>query len=196
MSSTMRSADTAKKADEAKSGPDAMAANGKQTSAETVATAAAETVTALSSAVVEQSREAMTTGVRAAADFGGRVADIGFGRSHDALSSATHMMDIYRDASDRTAGGVQALFASWLATGRGLQKMQQAWLGIFDQTIENTGRNPQDLLRCKTMVEVAEVQRDLYVDAVNRAIGSSSRLLELISQTAQEAGRPMQNRPH
>ena len=103
--------------------------------AETVA-AAADTMTAISSKIAEQSGEAIMAGVQTAAGVGGRVADISFGRGHDLLSSATRTMDIYRDASERTAGGVQALFSSWMEMGRGLQKMQQAWLGILDHTIK------------------------------------------------------------
>ena len=53
------------------------------------------------------------------------------------------------------------LFSSWMAMGRGLQQMQHACLEIFDQSMENAVHKPQDLLRCKTVVEVAEVQRDL-----------------------------------
>jgi len=37
-----------------------------------------------------------------------------------------------------------------------------------DRSIPERGHKPQDILRCKTMVEVAEVQRDLCVDAVIR----------------------------
>ena len=120
-----------------KSGQAAMAANGADRSKETAhtvaetAASAADTMTAISSKIVEQSREAIMAGVQTAAGVGGCVADIGLGRGHDLLTSATRTMDIYRDASERTAGGIEALFSSWMAMGRGVQKMQQAWLGIL-----------------------------------------------------------------
>jgi Phasin protein len=197
MSTTTRNADPTQKAYEhvAKSSKTATAANGPDHSKETahtVAETAADTMTAMSSKAIEQSREAIMAGVHTAAGVGSNLADISFGRGHDVLSAATHMMDIYRDASERTTGGVQALFSSWMAIGRGLQQMQQAWLGILDHTVENTGHKPQDILRCKNMIEVAEVQRDLCVGAVNHALESSSRLIELMNQTAQNAARPLQ----
>jgi hypothetical protein len=60
-------------------------------------------------------------GVRTVANVGAHLANISFDRSHNLLASATHTMDIYRDASERSADGIQALFSScmampWLAT--------------------------------------------------------------------------------
>jgi hypothetical protein len=159
--------------------------------AETVAEAV-DTAAAMSSKAVEEARGAMMAGVRTVAT-GGHVADISFDRGHNLLASATHTMDIYRDASERSADGIQALFSSWMAMGRGLQQMQRACLEIFDQSMEHAVHRPRDLLRCKTIVEVAEVHRDLYVDAVSQAITSSSRLLEMVNHTARDAMRPLQN---
>ena len=69
--------------------------------------------------------------------------------------------------------------------------------GYFAETVEHWGEHaahkPQDLLRCKTMVEVAEVQRDLYLDAINYAFESTSRLLDLAGRTAQDAVRPLRS---
>jgi hypothetical protein len=46
------------------------------------------------------------------------------------------------------------------------------------------------------MVEVAEVQRDLYIGAINRAVESTTRLLEMAGRTAQDAVRPLQSTHH
>jgi hypothetical protein len=150
----------------------------------------------LSSRAVEQGREALLMGVRTAAGVGSRVADAGFGRGHHLLASATQAMDIYRDASERSAERVQALFSSYLTFGRGLQAMQHAWLEMADNTLENAAHKPQDLLRCKNIVEVAEVQRDLYIGAINHALESTSRLLEMAGRTAQDAVRPLRSNHH
>jgi hypothetical protein len=147
----------------------------------------------MSTKAAEQSREVMLMGVRTAAGVGSRVADIGFGRGHHMMSSAAHAMDVYRDASERSAERVQALFSSAMVMGRGLQNMQHAWLEMMDHTMENATHKPQDLLRCKNMVELAEVQRDLYLNAINHAFESTSRLLDLAGRTAQDAVRPLRS---
>ena len=201
MSGTTRTAETMKTGNE--SGPGrghSTSANGTghareaaHTVSETVAEAV-DTATAMSSKVVDETREAMMIGVRTAAGVGSRVADISMGRSHHMLSSAARTMDIYHDASERSAERVQALFSSWMAIGRGFQQMQHAWLEMCDHALEHAAHKPQDLLQCKTMVEVAEVQRDLYIDAVDHALESSSRLLEMMNHTARDAVRPLQSR--
>jgi hypothetical protein len=147
----------------------------------------------LSTKAAEQSREVLMMGVRTAAGVGSRVADISFGRSHHFLASATHAMDIYRDASERSAERMQALFSSYLTFGRGLQSMQHAWLEMVDHRMENAVHKPQDLLRCKNVIELAEVQRDLYMDAINHLFESTSRLLDIAGRTAQDAVRPLQS---
>ena len=218
MSETSKTAETMKKAADqtTRSSQAAMEAAGKATREamhETVANGAehakqathtmtetvAETASVaagLTNQAAEQGREVLLMGMRTAADVGSRVADIGFGRGHHLLSSATHAMDIYRDASERSAEHAQALFSSCLTFGRGLQAMQHAWLEMADQTLEKAAQRPRDLLRCKNMVEVAEVQRDLYIGAINRAVESTTRLLEMAGRTAQDAVRPLQSNHH
>jgi hypothetical protein len=164
--------------------------------AQTMTDTVAETAHAaanLSSKAVEQGREAMLMGVRTAAGMGGSVADMNFGRSRDLMSSALHAMDVYRDASERSADRVQALFSSVMMMGRGLQTMQHAWLAMMDHTMEHAAHKPQDLFRAKNIVELAEVQRDLYLDAINHAFESTSRLLDLAGRAAQDAIRPLRS---
>ncbi len=162
---------------------------------ETVAEAA-NAATNMSSKAAEQSREVMMMGMRTATGAGSKVADSNFGRIHRMMPSAAHAMDIYRDAPERSAEQVQALFFAAVTMGRGLQHMQHAWLEMMDHTMGNGSRKPQGLWRCKNIIELAEVQCDLYMEAINHAFASTSWLLELTSRTAQEAGRPLQIHHH
>jgi hypothetical protein len=198
--STQANIDTAgKTAKEAISETSQVAQNGADRAKE-IAQSMTETVsetanaaTNMSTKAVEQSREVLMMGMRTAAGVGSRVADISFGRGHDMMSSAAHVMDIYRDASERSAERVQALFSSAMMMGRGLQNMQHAWLEMMDHSMEHAAHKPQDLLRCKNVTELAEVQRDLYLDAINHAFESTSRLLDLAGRTAQDAVRPLRS---
>jgi hypothetical protein len=180
---------------ETASAAQATAERGKE-AAQSITESVAETAHAaanLSSKTAEQSREVMLMGMRTAAGVGSRVADINFDRRRDLMSSAAHAMDIYRDASERSAERVRALFSSAMVIGRGLQTMQHAWLEMVDHRMEHAAHKPQDLLRCKNIVEFAEVQRDLYLDAINHAFESTGRLLDLAGRTAQDAVRPLRS---
>jgi phasin family protein len=162
-----------------------------ETVAET-ASAAAD----ISTQAAASGRDAILMGMRTAAGVGGKVAAIGFGRGHHLLRSTVQALDIYTDATERSAERVQALVSSAMAWTRGVQKIQHAWLEMIDHSMERAAHRPQDLLRCKTLVEAAEVQRDLYTEAVNYAFESSSRLLELASRAAQDAVKPLQSKHH
>jgi phosphoribosyl-ATP pyrophosphohydrolase len=221
MSETTKTVDTSRKASESatRSGQAAVEAVGKATRdtvhetakaaqngadhaketaqgiSQTVAEAA-DAATAMSSKVGEKSREVMLMAARAAAGVSGRVADMSYGRSHDMLNSTVHALDVYRDATERSAERVHALFSSYVTLGRGLQQMQHAWLEMVDHSLQTASHKPQDLLRCKNLVELAEVQRGLYLDTINHAVESGSRLLEMAGRAAQDAARPLQNSHH
>ncbi len=161
--------------------------------AETVARTA-DAAVEMGQRVAEQGREVMLLGVRAAAGMNGRIADASYGRGHRVLGAAARALAIYREAGDSTAENVQALFSAYMTLGRGAQQMQHACLELLDQAVDRTTHKPQDLLRCMTLEEVAEVQHDLYLDAVHHAMESSIALLQLAAQTAQQAMRPLQAR--
>jgi len=135
-------------------------------------------------------------GLNATAEAGGRMADASYDQGRRLLASTAHAMDIYNGATERSAERVQALMYSALTLNRGLRKMQHAWLEILDHSMEHAVHRPQDLLRCKSLTEIAEVQCDLYMDAINHAFESSSRLLDLASRTAEEAVRPLRSQVH
>ena len=141
--------------------------------------------------VAEQGQEVMMLGVRAAAGMNGRLAEAGYGRGHRMLGAAARALQVWQEASNTTAENVQALFSTYLTVGHGLQQMQHAYLEIAGSC-----RGPGDSQAAgpaagKTLEEFAEVQRDLYLDAVNHALESSTTLLQIAAQTAQQAMRPL-----
>jgi len=142
----------------------------------------------------DQGREAMWQSVRAAAGVQGRLADVGYGRSHQLFGSTARMISVYREASENAAGNVQALLTSYLHMGRAMQEMQQAYFDQLDRAVERTARKRQDLMKAKSVEEFARVQRDIYVETVDHTLEATITLLQLGSQAAQEALRPLQNR--
>ena len=144
--------------------------------------------------VAEQGRDAMWRGLFAAAGVNGRLADVGYGRSHRVLEQSARTLELYREAGEATAEHMQALFASGLSLTRGIQEMQLVALRMFDNAAERGTHKPRDLLRCKSMTDLAEMQRDVCMDSVNYAIEASSTLLQIAGRVAQDAMRPLQGR--
>jgi hypothetical protein len=142
----------------------------------------------------EQGRDVMLLGLRSAAGMNGRFADVSYGRSHHLLGATARALDIYREAGEHTAENVQALITSSISLGRGIQQMQHAYVDLWGRAMERAKRKPQDVLHAKTLEELAEVQRDLYLDAVNYALEASTTLLQLTARVTQDAMRPLQGR--
>ncbi|HEY7579381.1 MAG TPA: phasin family protein [Acetobacteraceae bacterium] len=144
--------------------------------------------------VADQGREAVWLGMRAAAEMNDRLAEVSYGRGQRFLDQAARVMDIYGQASDSTADGLRTLFNASLSLGRGVQQMQQTWLSLLDRSVNEATHRPQNLLRCKSLVELADTQRELYVDAVDRAIESSATMLQTAERVVRAAMGPLQSR--
>jgi hypothetical protein len=153
----------------------------------------AETAAETSAELGERGKEVLLLGVHTAAGVGGQLADLSYGPGHRVLGSSAQVLDVYRDAAERSAERVQRLLACYMTLGCGMQQMQHAWLEMLGHSLDSAVHKPQDVLRCQNVIELAEVQRELYLDAVNRAFDGSSRLLEIAGRTVQDAVRPMQS---
>lgn len=140
----------------------------------------------------EQGGEVMWRGMCAAAGVNGGLGHLGYGRGHRVLEQYSRMLEIYREAGEATASHLQALFASGLSLSRGMQEMQIVALRQLDHAAERNVRRPQDLMRCKSMIETAEIQRELCLDSINYALEAGSTLLQIAGRVTQEAMRPLQ----
>jgi hypothetical protein len=144
--------------------------------------------------IAERGGDAVWQGFCAAAGANGGLVDLGYRRSHRVLEQSARTLEIYREAGEATAEHLQALFASGVSLTRGMQEMQLVTLRIFDHAAERNASRPQRLLHCKSMIDVAEMQRELCVDSINYALEAGSALLQIAGRVAQEATRPLQGR--
>ncbi len=154
----------------------------------------AEVVGLLASRAIEQGREGVRLGFRTVAEAQRPVAERGYAQGQQAIETAAQVSDAYRQAAERTADDLQAFAVSWTHLIRGVQQWQHAYFDMAQRAFRRFGTRPQELLRASSPVEAAQIQRDLYVEAVNGAITSSSTLLQLAGQIAQDTVRPLQER--
>jgi hypothetical protein len=154
----------------------------------------AEVVGLLASRALEQGREGVRLGLRTVAEAQRPVAERGYAQGQQAIETAARVSEAYRQAAERTAEDVQALAVSWTHLVRGAQQWQHAYFDMAQRALQRLGGRPQALLRAGSPVEAAQIQRDLYVEAVGSAIVSGSALLQLAGQIAQDTARPLQER--
>jgi hypothetical protein len=157
---------------------------------------AAADVTWRTAEVVAEGREATMSGLRAIAGVQGPLADASFEQSRRVVETTARITYLYREAAERAAGDVHALFDAWTSLGRGLQDWQYAYFDALRQAVESVARRRQDFVRSNSPVQFAEVQRDLYVDLVSNTCRANATLLQLAGQITQNAVRPLMENAH
>jgi hypothetical protein len=158
----------------------------------------ADTAADITRRTADQGREAVMSGLRAMAGAQGPFADASYAQSRQFFEASAGVTNVYRETTESTAEDVQALVSSYAHFGLGLQQMQHAYFDLLHRSLERAtkrgARKPQDLLRSSSLLEFAEVQRDLYRDAVGLTFEASATMLRLASQVARDALQPLENR--
>src|SRR6185312_6253574 len=144
--------------------------------------------------ISQQSQEAAASGFRAIMGVQVPLADVGLEQGRRMIDATARVTDVYREAAERSADDVQALVSSMQTFGRGLQQWQHAFLDLMNQSAERISRKGGDFMSARSPVQVAEVQRDLYLDAVQGLFAANTTLLQLGVQIAQDTMRPLQDR--
>jgi hypothetical protein len=155
---------------------------------------AVNTAAGVAGRAAEQGRETLGRGLRTVAEASIPLAEKSFGEGRRMVEASAHVADVYSKAANDTAEDMQALVASYAQLGQGLQRMQTAYFDLMQRSLARAKRQPQDLLRCKSPVEFAEVQKDLFTDGVAFMMESSTTLLRLAGQVVQGAAGPLEAR--
>ena len=87
------------------------------------------------------------SGLRAIADAQGPLTEAGFEQSRRALEITSRVADVYRQAAERAATDVHALFNSWMSLGRGVQRWQQAYADAIRQSFASLADKRHNMLR-------------------------------------------------
>ena len=99
----------------------------------------ADTAAETAQRATDQGREATMSGLRAIADAQGPLTEAGFEQSRRALEITSRVADVYRQAAERAATDVHALFNSWMSLGRGVQRWQQAYADAISAIVREPG---------------------------------------------------------
>ena len=82
----------------------------------------------------------------------------------------------------------QEIAGSAASGGDALREMQRVWLEWIGRTIESGTRTSQDLMRCTSLPQLAEVQRAFWTESLERWAESSNRMLQATRRAS--AGTP------
>jgi hypothetical protein len=175
---------------------DAVVTNGHSNSEKPMAAAAEATkmIADVTQDAIHQGREIVGNGLGVVAGASLPMVEITYDRGRRLLDTAARVTELYREAANSTAGDMQALVQSYSQFGQGLLRMQHEYLSSVQSSFSRAKHQPQDLLRCKSVADFAEVQKDLYVDGVAFMMESSSALVRLAGEVVRNAAGPLEAR--
>jgi CBS domain-containing protein len=105
-----------------------------------------------------------------------------------------HAASILSGTAQETSGDVQALMMSTRAAASRMQDAQRAWLEFLTRNVQASARLPQDLIRCRSVQDLAEVQSRFVRESVNVLLDGSAEILRATGRAAEDALRPLEGR--
>jgi CBS domain-containing protein len=137
--------------------------------------------------VANRGFEAATEGQRRLLGNGAEQA----GRMGDLMAQAANILS---GTAQETSGDVQALMMSTRAAAQRMQDAQRAWLEFLTRNVQASARLPQDLIRCRSVQDLAEVQSRFVRESVSVLIDGSAEILRATGRAAEDALRPLEER--
>lgn len=150
----------------------------------------------------ESAMEAGMGTTRAVGDGGRHIADRAISQATDIGRQSTDQMRTlmnagaraYRDASDYSREDVDALMQSGARLAKGMQDMSWEMMQFTQNTLRMGMKCANELMTCRTVEDMVNVQRNFVRDSVDQLLQESARLLEMSSSMASDAVNPINQR--
>jgi hypothetical protein len=128
---------------------------------------------------------------REAVDATRHVAEEATARGTGALLAAA---EIYNDAAQVAAQDLQAIATLSTIAAGGLADMRQAWMEWVNRSLRTGTRTTQQLLRVKSLEQLAELQRNFLRESFDNLLEGSAQLLRISSRVSDDARQPIEDR--
>lgn len=142
----------------------------------------------------EAGSEAMESGTRMAERGFAQVADIGRNQADQVRSLMGASARAYGDAGNLSSEDVDALVQTSTRLAKGVQDMGLEVMQYTQQSLQMSMRVANDLMTCRTVEDMLNIQRNFMRQSVDTFLHESARLLEMSSNVATEAVNPLSER--
>lgn len=115
-------------------------------------------------------------------------------RVQHAATETRKAMTVYSDSAETIADDLQAIGASSAVSVESMSEIYSAWMEWFGKAASTNADASQQLLRCKTVMQVAEFQREFVTTAIRNWMEGSTKMLQIAQHTSKQALRPLNGR--
>ena len=113
--------------------------------------------------------------------------------SAEATSRAT---DVYRESTEFAAERMRVMLSAYSVIAGGLQEMQKTYVEALQRSMEMAASGPREMMQCKSLSDLASLQRDLLRRGLDEWFESGSKLIGVSSRIAEDAMRPVEEHHH
>lgn len=140
---------------------------------------------------MDQGQEAFRTALQSLTEAQSPMPGWGYKDGSAVVVDGARLAEACNTTVERTAADVEALLSAAACCGRGVQEWQRGRMEDSRRALDQFGDRMQALARSRSLADVAEVQRDLYLDAMANLVQANMALFAGISKTAEEARRSL-----
>jgi hypothetical protein len=101
---------------------------------------------------------------------------------------------IYGESAQLTAEDMQAIATCSTIAAGGLSELRQAWMGWLGRSLRAGARASQEMMRCTTIEQLAEIQSSFLKESFDSLLEGSAEMLRISSRVSESAARPIENR--
>jgi hypothetical protein len=97
------------------------------------------------------------------------------------------------DETVRTARDLTGAFAnSYSVFADGIQELQHGYWRIVQQSVDIAANTPTEMMRCRTLTELSELQRDIFHKYLDGVVDANRTLMDVSVRVTGTAVRPLQ----
>jgi len=115
-------------------------------------------------------------------------------RAQRVASETRDAVTVYSESTQKFAEDWQAVRASSAASVEALSEVRTAWTEWFGKVARLNAEASQQLIRCRSVKQVAELQREFVTTAMRNWMEASTKVLETTQHSSKQALRPLDER--
>ncbi len=115
-------------------------------------------------------------------------------RTRQVASDTQEAMNKYGQAWQKILDDLKAVKASTAVSGGAVSEIYSAWMDWFGNAARVNAEASQQLMQCKTVQQVAELQKDFVTSSLRTWMERNAKVLEITQRTSKQALDPLDGR--
>lgn len=117
-------------------------------------------------------------------------------RAHQMAEDTREAITVYSGSTERMVQDLQAFGESSRVSAKAVGEIRTVWTDWAGNTAKANVEAVQQLLRCTSVKQLAELQRELVAEGMRNWLDSNTKALQIAQRTSRQAVEPLEIRLH